>query len=97
MPGYSDNPFLEDRNRRRDRRRPTRLRAWADPGGVAPVADCLVLDLSEGGANVMAVGGGDLPDAFQLQLDMKRSMGQAEVRWRKGVAVGVALEKPTKL
>jgi hypothetical protein len=88
-----DSPFLEGRNRRRQPRRRARMRAWADPGGVAPVVDCMVLDVSEGGASVIAVNGADLPDVFELQLDGRRSMGKAQVAWRSGVAVGVKLEK----
>ena len=88
-----NNPFLNDRNRRRHTRRRTRIRAWADPGGVAPVVDCVVLDVSEGGANVIAVNGADLPDAFELQLDARNKMGRAEVAWREGAEVGVKLDK----
>ncbi len=89
-----NNPFLEGRNRRRHPRRRTRIRAWADPGGVAPVYDCVVLDVSEGGASVVSVTGVDLPDSFELQLDTRSKMGQAEVAWRDGAAVGVKLDKP---
>jgi hypothetical protein len=88
-----DSSFLEGRNRRRHPRRRTRMRAWADPGGVAPVVDCMVLDVSEGGASVIAVNGGDLPSVFELQLDARRTMGKAQVAWRSGVAVGVKLDK----
>lgn len=88
-----DSSFLADRNRRRHPRRRARMRAWADPGGVAPVVDCVVLDVSEGGASVIAVNGADLPDAFELQLDARRSMARAQVAWRSGVAVGVKLAK----
>ena len=89
-----DNPFLADRNRRRHRRRHTRIRAWADPGGAAPVVDCVVLDLSDAGANVMSVGAAELPSTFELQVDMRNTMGEAEVVWRDGATVGVRLEKP---
>ena len=89
-----ENPFLNDRNRRRHPRRRTRIRAWADPGGAAPVVDCVVLDVSESGANVTSVTGADLPDAFELQLDMRSKMGRAEVAWRDGASVGVRLDKP---
>ena len=88
-----DNTFLEDRNRRRHPRRRARMRAWADPGGLAPVLDCMVLDVSEGGASVITVNGADLPDVFELQLDGHRTMGKAEVAWRTGAAVGVRLQK----
>ena len=63
MSDYSNYPLLEDRNRRTYRRRATRVRAWADPGGVAPVVDCLVTDVSEGGASVVAIVGGELAKA----------------------------------
>jgi hypothetical protein len=88
-----DSSFLEGRNRRRHPRRRARMRAWADPGGVAPVVDCVVLDVSEGGASVIAVNGADLPDVFELQLDARRTMGKAQVAWRSGAAVGVKLDK----
>ncbi len=87
-------PYLADRDRRRHLRRPARIRAWADPGGAAPVVDCVVLDVSEGGASVMSVNGAELPDTFELQVDMRMKMGQAEVAWRNGDAVGVKLDKP---
>ena len=89
-----NNPFLEGRSRRRHPRRRTRIRAWADPGGVAPVYDCVVLDVSEGGASVVSVTGVDLPDSFELQLDTHSKLGQAKVAWRDGAAVGVKLDKP---
>ncbi len=89
-----NNPYLADRDRRRHLRRQARIRAWADPGGAAPVVDCVVLDVSEGGANVMSVNGTDLPDNFELQLDTRSKMGRAEVAWRNGAAVGVKLDKP---
>ena len=88
-----DNPFLKGRDRRRHPRRHTRIRAWADPGGVAPVYDCVVLDVSERGASVVSVTGVDLPDSFELQLDARSKMGKAKVAWREGAAVGVELEK----
>lgn len=87
-----DSSYAEGRNRRRHPRRRARMRAWADPGGVAPVVDCVVLDVSEGGASVVSVTGADLPDAFELQLDARHTMGKAQVAWRSGVAVGVKLD-----
>ena len=89
----ADSALSDDRNRRRQPRRPTRIRAWADPGGAAPVVDCVVIDVSEGGASVMSQSGVELPDTFELQVDMRKSMGHAEVAWRNGNAVGVRLEK----
>jgi hypothetical protein len=88
---YGDDLFFKDHNRRKQRRRPTRLRAWADPGGAAPVVDCVIHDLSEGGANVAATNGGALPDAFRLELDATTPLGEARVAWRNGAAAGVSL------
>lgn len=95
MNRFDDNPFLKGRADRRDKsRRPTRLRAWADPGGVAAVVDCVIVDVSEGGASVAALNGAELPDAFHLQVDATNRLGEARVVWRKGSAVGVRLAKP---
>ena len=93
MSHFDDNPFLRDRDRRKNRRRATRVRAWADPGGIAPVVDCVIVDVSEDGASVVSVTGVDLPDSFELQLDARSKMGRAEVAWREGAAVGVRLDK----
>jgi hypothetical protein len=90
---YGDDLFFKDHDRRRERRRATRLRAWADPGGVAPVVDCVIHDLSEGGANVAAANGRALPDAFRLELDATMPLGEARVVWRNGAAAGVWLAR----
>jgi PilZ domain-containing protein len=90
---FDDNSFLSDRNRRKAPRRPARGRVWADPGGLAPVVDCVVVDISEGGASLAAVAGTELPDAFRLQIDASQTLGEAEVVWRRGHAVGVKLAK----
>lgn len=93
MTDSRNNSSVDERNRRRHPRRPCRIRAWADPGGAAPVVDCVVLDISEGGANVMSLNG-NLPDTFDLQVDQHMKMGRAEVAWRDGASAGVRLEKP---
>jgi hypothetical protein len=86
----------DDRNRRNKTRRAVRTRVWADPGGTAPVVDCMILDVSEGGAKVVGLNGAELPDTFRLQIDTASAVGEAEVVWRKGGAVGVRLAKPGK-
>jgi hypothetical protein len=94
--GYDDDPFLKDRDRRKGGRRATRMRAWADPGGIAPVVDCVIVDVSEEGAAVSPLDGAALPDTFHLQVDRTHPVGEAKVVWRKGNAVGVRLAKPKK-
>ncbi len=96
MSNFGDNPFFKDHDRRRKARRPARQRVWADPGGIAPVVDCLIVDVSEDGASVAPLQGAELPDAFHLQIDATNRLGDAEVVWRRGSAVGVKLTKPKK-
>jgi hypothetical protein len=93
---FGDNPFLRDRDRRLKSRRATRMRAWADPGGIAPVVDCVIVDVSDEGASVTALNGAELPDSFHLQVDTANALGEAKVVWRKGSTVGVKLAKPNK-
>jgi hypothetical protein len=90
---YGDDLFFRDHERRRERRRATRLCAWADPGGLAPVVDCVIHDISESGACVAAANGRELPDAFRLELDNANPIGEARVVWRNGVAAGVWLAR----
>jgi PilZ domain len=81
-------------DRRRKARKPTRIQAWADPGGAAPAVDCLIVDISEDGARLAPVSGAPLPDAFTLQLDPKSEVAEANVMWRAENAVGVKFVKP---
>jgi hypothetical protein len=75
------------KDRRCGLRKRTRIEAWADPGGTAPAVDCLIGDLSLGGARIATVTGQGLPDAFTLQVDEIREF--ADVVWRTNDAVGV--------
>jgi hypothetical protein len=64
-------------------------RVWADSGGVVPVVDCKILDLSETGAQLLVLQEVELPQHFQLQHDSSRILGTVEVVWRKENRVGV--------
>jgi hypothetical protein len=91
----ADNFEMTGRDdRRRRARKPTRIRAWADPGGAAPVVDCVIVDISEDGARVASVTGAALPDAFTLQVDQKTEVAETTVMWRAANAVGVKFVKP---
>ena len=78
-----------DEERRVKGRRSVNSPAWADPGGVLPVIDCKILDVSDDGARVAWPSGKDLPDVFELQIDSSRILGTAEVVWREHHQVGV--------
>src|SRR5579872_4455998 len=81
-------------NRRIGPRKRARIRAWADPGGVAPVVDCLIVDVSKEGARIASVSGAPLPSSFTLADDAKSEIGAATVVWRTGNEVGVKFEGP---
>ncbi|MDE3176385.1 MAG: PilZ domain-containing protein [Pseudomonadota bacterium] len=75
--------------RRTRKRRAANTLAWADPGGILPVIDCKILDITDAGARIAAPVGFELPDMFQLQIDSSRIVGAAEVVWRGSNQVGV--------
>jgi hypothetical protein len=85
--------MAEEVERRVKRRMPLHSPAWADPGGILPVIDCRIIDMSEDGAKVVAPPGVDLPDVFLLQIDSTRILGAAEVVWRDHAHVGVKFLK----
>ena len=54
-----------------------------------PVVDCQILDISDGGAQVRPVKiDVEMPDAFTLQIDASRSLGEVNVVWRGERSVG---------
>jgi hypothetical protein len=75
-------------------RKPTRVRAWADPGGAAPAVDCLIINMSPSGACIASVHGAPLPDNFRLQVDQKNEIAEATVIWRVENTVGVKFMRP---
>ena len=87
--------FSGDNDRRNKDRKIENIRAWADPGGVLPVVDCQILDISDGGAQVRPVKiDVEMPDAFTLQIDASHSLGDVNVVWRGERSVGVKFAKP---
>ena len=81
--------MTERSERRAIARKAAKAPAWADPGGVLPVIDCRIVDLSEQGARVVGPLGGAMPAQFRLQIDSSRILGAAEVVWREAHCVGV--------
>jgi hypothetical protein len=76
-------------DRRESERKASRLRVWADPGGTAPATDCVVVDISEGGALLSPIKPTKLPSRFSLQRDGTTKMSDAEVVWRGNGMIGV--------
>ena len=81
--------MLENGDRRARKRKAINSLAWADPGGILPVIDCRIVDLTEDGARVVVPPGVEMPAIFQLQIDSSRILGAAEVVWRDNNHVGV--------
>jgi hypothetical protein len=87
--------FSGDNDRRDKDRKIENIPAWADPGGVLPVVDCQIVDISDGGARVRPVKiDVEMPDAFTLQIDASRSLGEVNVVWRDERSVGVKFATP---
>ena len=87
--------FSGENNRRDKDRKVQNVPAWADPGGVLPVVDCQIVDISDGGAQVRPVAKNvEMPDAFTLQIDNTRDFGEVNVVWRGERSVGVKFANP---
>ena len=87
--------FSGDSERRGKNRKIENIRAWADPGGVLPVLDCQIVDISDEGAQVRPMKKDvEMPDAFTLQIDASRNLGEVNVVWRGEHSVGVKFAKP---
>jgi PilZ domain len=77
--------FLERRKSERHLvNSPAKFRATAD----APVQDCVVMDMSDGGVRLVAEGI-EVPDEFILDLDGEVGQGRpCQVVWRLDAEVG---------
>lgn len=76
-------------DKRKKPRRQSKDPAWADPGGILPVIDCQIVDISDSGAKLKVEDAEAMPSVFQLQVDSTRVFGNVEVVWRRGSEVGV--------
>ena len=56
--------------------------------------DCLVRDISVGGARLKVENGLAVPGQFDLLLVTENSRAPAQVVWRKGTEVGVRFARP---
>ena len=54
------------------------------------VLDCVVRDLSAGGARLRVADGGAVPQEFELFLKQTGEYRPARVRWRRPTEVGIA-------
>jgi hypothetical protein len=54
--------------------------------------DCLVRNMSVGGANLEVESQIGIPDSFDLVIDVERSNQRCHVVWRKARRIGVAFD-----
>jgi hypothetical protein len=59
--------------------------------------DCVIRDLSPGGARLVFAAPTPLPKSFRLLIVATGNMLPATVIWQKGVAAGISFELPTDL
>ena len=78
--------------RRQSARRRTYLGGRAAFEKTASTADCLVRNLSSGGARIAFTGSTPMPDAFDLTLNERSETRAVRVVWREGFNAGVAFQ-----
>lgn len=89
-PDYSD--------RREHPRESTNLRARVFYGqGMAHWADCVIVDLSKGGARLQISSIYPLPSRFVLLQLLGGVVYDVRVRWRRGDMTGVSFDARTEL
>ena len=75
---------------RSDKRQPVRLAVWIDPGDGGAFIDCLMSDVSGGGARVTVPTDAHVPDSFILHLGgSNHARRTCEVTWRDGQELGL--------
>jgi PilZ domain len=79
-----------------DKRTDHRLRSFLKGrvifNGGQTSLDCLIRDISSGGARLELSASVTLPDRFDLYLPHRESTCKAHIQWRRGSQLGVALE-----
>lgn len=79
---------------KRPNKRRSRRVAWNEPGKIISLTgefmlDCLIIDISAGGARI-AVGLEEaVPDYFRLHITAEALSPKCRVRWRRGNELGL--------
>ncbi|KZM48016.1 pilus assembly protein PilZ [Labrenzia sp. OB1] len=89
------NSLVQAIQRRLDRRQVTRLR----PAKLASldnafICDCMIRDMSKGGLRLVLNRQTDLPEEFYVYDVGAKTLAQVQLRWRNGLAAGVAYLVP---
>lgn len=59
-------------------------------GGCETLIDCVVCDLSIGGAGIKVANAAEIPDEFELTFDAARTLRACRIAWRSESKIGVA-------
>lgn len=94
LPAFAESGW--DRNTMSERRQSARLRALLGARACynqrRVTLDCVVRNISEGGALLIVSDAVALPASFELEIAQRRRSYNAHVRWRSGTRVGVSFE-----
>ncbi|HEY0568466.1 MAG TPA: PilZ domain-containing protein [Xanthobacteraceae bacterium] len=82
-------------NRRSAPRQKSFLRGLIYFNNRRNVLDCLIRDISAGGARLIFSDAVTTPDALELYIPQKEQTLRAQVQWRQGQEVGVAFPQAT--
>ncbi|MCB1540163.1 MAG: PilZ domain-containing protein [Rhodoblastus sp.] len=77
-------------DRRKEQRRRTYLGAQVVFNRRQSVVDCLIRNLSDGGARLVFAHSAMIPGAFELVIDRGGESRQVEIRWRTRLSAGVS-------
>ena len=82
--------FNERRKGERERSATNALARFHPEKGTT---QCLARNVSARGARLAVSGSDNVPQRFQLKLDMDREWRDVTVRWRRGEEVGVSFDR----
>jgi hypothetical protein len=88
-PSFADDDGTAT-DRRASSRRQVNMPARWSTGEQGPLHDCMVLDISAGGARLMVDAPLELPEHFTIELtSRKKARRRCRVVWRAGHLIGI--------
>ena len=86
----------EDASKRRNTRRRILKRAIIAYSGRHLTAECAVRDLSDDGARLLIADHRQIPDSFELLIELDGFEADCEVVWRRADSLGVRFVAPPR-
>jgi two-component system cell cycle response regulator len=88
-PGAAEGDKRQDRRRRTLKQGKILLSEWT-------TMDCMIRDLSSGGAHLRFEGPTSLPPSFRLLITQDRTILPVDLLWQRGLSAGVAITGPAQ-